>query len=100
MNAFLSAEAANGHITVVTEGTFGLLPYAIEMYLVNNPNITIVGIWPLPDEPPVLVQTAVEREPTYLVTSQKEAPVSWKAQIIAQYQKGLRRDRFLRLYKL
>lgn len=100
VNAFLLKESRSQHITVVTEGTFGLLPYAIEIYLVNNPNITITGIWPLPAQIPEPVAEAVKKEPTYLVANKDEVPTEWKATLLAQYQKGLRRDRFLRLYRL
>lgn len=100
VNTFLAQEAQKGHITVVTEGTFGLLPYAIEMYLVNDPNITILGVWPLPDQIPEAVSAAIAREPTYLVVNRDEVSEEWRADLIAQYQKGLRKDRFLRLYKL
>ncbi|MBI4062465.1 glycosyltransferase family 39 protein [Candidatus Gottesmanbacteria bacterium] len=100
VNAFLLEQSKNQHITVVTEGTFGLLPYAIEMYVVNNPNITITGIWPLPTQIPEHVAEAIAREPTYLVVNKDEVSVEWHAVLIAQYQKGLRKDRFLRLYRL
>ena len=100
VNAFLLNQSRDQHITVVTEGTFGLLPYAIEIYLVNNPNITITGIWPLPAQIPESVAEAVKKEPTYLVVNKDEVPIEWSATLLAQYQKGLRRDRYLRLYRL
>lgn len=99
VNAFFAQEALKGHISVYTEGTFGLLPAAVEMYLVDNPNITIGGIWPLPKEVPAEVLAKVRREPTYLVVSQGEVPPSWPVVELAAYQKGLRKDRFLRLYR-
>lgn len=100
VNAFLLEQSKNQHITVVTEGTFGLLPYAIEMYLVDNPNITITGIWPLPPQKPEYVASVAKKEPTYLVVNRDEVSIEWSATLLAQYQKGLRRDRFLRLYRL
>ncbi|MEK7065712.1 MAG: hypothetical protein AAB961_01855, partial [Patescibacteria group bacterium] len=100
VNAFLLNQSRNQHITVITEGTFGLLPYAIEMYLVNNPNITITGIWPLTSQIPEPVAEAIGKEPTYLIMNKDEVPGAWSATLLAQYQKGLRRDRFLRLYRL
>lgn len=100
VNAFLLNQSRNQHITVVTEGTFGLMPYAIEMYLVNNPNITITGIWPLPAQIPEHVAEAIRKEPTYLIMNKDEISIEWHAVLVAQYQKGLRKDRFLRLYRL
>ena len=47
-------EAQDKKIFIGTEGTFGMMPYALEMHLVNNPNVTIKGYWgfdkTLPDE--------------------------------------------------
>lgn len=100
VNNFLGRQAARGHITVFTEGTFGLLPYAIEIYLVDNPNVTIRGIWPVPQEVPDYVISSVRLEPTYLVFSQQDVPKGWPVSLVAQYQKGLRTDRFYRLYKV
>ncbi len=45
--AFLDKEAAKGKIVVVTQGTFGLYPYAFQLHYWNNKNVTIVPTWPL-----------------------------------------------------
>ena len=37
--AFLKEKAKNEKIYVATEGTFGLMPYALELYLHDNPNV-------------------------------------------------------------
>ncbi|OGG14678.1 hypothetical protein A2875_04960 [Candidatus Gottesmanbacteria bacterium RIFCSPHIGHO2_01_FULL_46_14] len=100
VNALLLEQSQNQHITVFTEGTFGLLPYAIEMYLVDRPNITIVGIWPLPEKMPDSIVEKIREEPTYLVANQSLLPPDWFGQLVGSWQKGLRKDRFLRLYKL
>lgn len=98
---FLKEEMKKGQVTVWTEGTFGLFPYALEIYLVDQPNITIRGIWPLPQDPPKELIEAASREPTYFVLNQTQvAPSGWPLTLIAEYQKGDRKDRKLRFYKV
>lgn len=45
--AYLDKEAAQGKITIVTEGTFGLYPYAFQLRYWDNKNVTIIPRWPL-----------------------------------------------------
>ncbi|MBI5620965.1 glycosyltransferase family 39 protein [Candidatus Gottesmanbacteria bacterium] len=98
---FLLQESKKGSIAVYTEGTFGLLPYGLEIWLVDNPRIKIQGIWPLTQTPPPDVFASVKAGPTYLVANQPEdVPDGWPLTLIAFYSKGLRSDRTLRLYKV
>ena len=69
--------------------------------MVTNPNITIDGIWPVPDSMPQKVLDAVLKEPTYLVLNQKQTvPLGWNLTLVGQYEKGKRADQFMRLYKI
>lgn len=51
---FFKKEAKDKKIFIGTEGTFGMMPFALEMQLVDNPNIVLKGYWgfdkTLPDE--------------------------------------------------
>lgn len=99
--SFLRNEAAVSPISVFTDGTFGLLPYSLEIYLVSNPNVTIKGIWPLPENPPIEVLTAVKKGPTYLVLNEKQSPpIGWALTLLGQYEKGKREGKYMRLYKV
>lgn len=101
VNAFIREEAAKGKIAVFTEGTFGLLPYAIEIYHVYNPNVTIKGIWPLPPQIPEEIILSAQHVPTYLVLNEsQEPPPGWPLDLIGSWQKGTRKDRAMRLYKV
>lgn len=98
---FILQESMREKVIVYTDGTFGLLPYGLEMYLVDLPNIEIHGIWPIPDAMPKEIITSVLEHPTYLVLNQlEEAPIHWNLTLVATYVKGLRTDRSLRLYKV
>lgn len=101
VNAFFLKESQKGKISVYTDGTFGLLPYAIEIYCVDNPNITIKGIYPMPKEMPDEIRKEAQNHPTYIVFNQIQIPPSlWPLKLIAQYQKGKRTDIHLRLYQV
>lgn len=96
----LAFEAKNEPIAVYTEGTFGLLPYALEIYLHGEKNLTIKGIWPLPDVLPSEIAVSVAEKKTYLITNQSQTAPPWPLQLISEYQKGTRPDRALRLYRV
>lgn len=64
-------EAKDKKIYVATAGTFGLLPAALEIYLVENKNIEIKGYWPV-DVLPKEVLRKAEDMPTFLITYQRE----------------------------
>ncbi len=100
VNAYLIEEAKKGEIAVYTDGTFGLLPYAIEMYLVDNPHVTIKGIWPLPKDPPEEMIADAARKPTYMVFNQTQNVPLWPMEKISEYAKGNSKDQKLRLYRI
>lgn len=104
---FLEEKAQTQKIYVGTEGTFGLMPYALEMYLVDNPNVTIKGFWPMSDTPPTEAVAASKVMPTYFVFYQDctvcpkkgLAPANWKVTPVLQIQK-LEKGSYYTLYQL
>lgn len=99
--AYLQEAVRHEKITVYTEGTFGLMPSAIEIYLVDNPNIKIQGIWPLPPVIPDMVKAESLVRPTYLILNETQvAPFGWPLTLVGEYQKGNRVDRKLRFYRV
>lgn len=100
VNSFLKEKASKEKIIVYTEGTFGLLPYSLEIYLINDPNIKIQGIWPLPNEPPLEILENASKTSSFLILNQSQEPPAWPLEFIAGYQKGNRANRMLRLYKI
>jgi 4-amino-4-deoxy-L-arabinose transferase-like glycosyltransferase len=99
--AILAKEAASQKVEVFTDGTFGLLPYALEIYLVDNPNIKIHGIWPLPTVmPDEILEKAVKSE-TFVILNQHETPATgWPMILIGEYKKGTSNTKSLRLYRV
>ncbi len=100
VNTYILEQSKKGKVTLYTDGTFGLFPYAIEIYLVDKPNITIRGMWPIPKEIPVEVLAEARDHPTYVVFNQTQDVPDWPMTLIFQVQKGLRKDRILRFYQI
>ena len=107
---FFKKEAEKGKIYIATQGTFGLLPFAYEIYLVQNPNITIEGIWPIEKEIPQKVLEKSKEVPTYFVFYQPctecadvnvgMAPSSWKSlEVIYQFKKE-HGERYFSVYRV
>jgi 4-amino-4-deoxy-L-arabinose transferase-like glycosyltransferase len=100
VNAFLLKESQKGKISVYTDGTFGLLPYAVELYLVDNPNVTIKGLYPIPSDIPKELTDQANLTPTYMIFNQVQNIPPWPMKFIAQYQKGQNTGVFMRLYEV
>jgi len=99
--SFLKKESLKGNVTVYTEGTFGLLPYAFEIYLGDIKNIDIHGLWPVPTEMPNDISQKAGDHPTYFVMYQFQKPPSqWPLKLIASYDKGLNKNSTMRLYQV
>lgn len=95
---FINEKAKKEKIFVATQGTFGLMPYALEMYFYNNPNVIIKGYYMEIDgaAPPKEVLDAKKKMPTYFVFYQKcgscsgvgKAPPAWKLKQLFQFEKA------------
>lgn len=104
---FFRNEAAKGKITIATEGTFGLMPFSYEMYLVSNPNVTIKGLWPIGAKPPKELTDVAKKMPVYVVFYQPcpgcmtigTAPLTWNVKVIQSYRKEAT-DNYLTVYQL
>ena len=94
--SFFEEESQKGKIFVGTQGTFGLLPQTLDIYLGRNKNVTTKGYWPIQDQIP---QELVEKSkimPTYVVyyqpcTSCKSTgvpPSQWPLKQILSVKRG------------
>jgi len=97
---FLKEESKNKPIAVYTEGTFGLYPFALEIYLWQYKNIEIHGFWPPPTIIPAeMVKSAMEKT-TYVVVYQNQKKFDWPITLLTKYQKGINKDVYTFLYKV
>lgn len=92
---FFKEKAKNRKIFIATQGTFGLMPAAYEMYLLGNKNIEIKGYWPIENFAPYEVVQKSKNMPTYFVFHEPcvpcegkgLAPVTWKVNPVLQIKK-------------
>ena len=105
--AFFEKEGKNKKIYIATQGTFGLMPYALEIYLGKNQNIKTQGIWPIQDSLPQQVLEASTHMPTYFLfyqpcencTAAGIAPVSLPLEKVLQVEKE-KNISYLTVYKV
>lgn len=98
----LQKEANKGKIAIFTDGTFGLMPYAIELYLVYDKNVVIKGLWPIDNKefPKEIAASAKIKQTFFIANQKKDLPDSWSLQLMGKWQKGLNTESSLRLYKV
>ncbi len=97
--SYISEKAKSGKVVIGTEGTFGLNPAVYEIYLQENPNVEILGFWPVGEVPKVLLEKA-KIYPTYLVFKEKQdIPENWPLKLIAKYRRG-KGNTYLLFYKV
>jgi 4-amino-4-deoxy-L-arabinose transferase-like glycosyltransferase len=103
---FFRKEAERGKIYIATQGTFGLMPYSFEIYLIKNPNIKIEGYWPIGDRIPAKVIEESRKNPTYFFFYQPcsscenigVAPSSWGLKPILQIRSGM--NNYTSIYRI
>lgn len=104
---YLTERAKKNHIYVGTEGTFGLMPYSLEIAFAANPNVTVKGFWPINELPPKELLDASQKEETYVLFYQDcpscesvgVAPSTWPLQQVLQVKK-IEPGVYLTLYKV
>ena len=79
--------AKNPQIYVFTEGTFGLLPYALDIYFAyDQPTVKFEARWPLKDEDIAYAKALSEKYPVYFVFHERrEFPENWPLKLIKKY---------------
>jgi hypothetical protein len=88
--AFFKQQSENQKIFIATEGTFGLLPESLEMYLVDNKNITIKAYWPVDIYPKETLSFA-EKMPAYFIFYQPQhvvVPIDFPLKLVFEVKQG------------
>lgn len=97
--AWAQEETRDKKIYIATEGTFGLMPASLELYLWDNPNVELKGFFPV-DEMPAEVLEKAKEMPTYFVFNETQnVSKEWPLELVAEY---LRPDSYysMRLYQI
>jgi len=98
---FLKQEMSKGKIFVGTEGTFGLMPLSLELYLVDNKNITIKGYWPINEFPNEALSYS-KKMPAYFIFYQPQHQIissEFPIKLIYEKRAG-DSNYFYRMYKI
>lgn len=88
--AFFTSQAQNQKIFIATEGTIGLMPESMEMYLIKNKNITIKGYWPVDLFPKEALDYA-KKMPSYFIFYQPQhvvLPIDFPLKLIFEVRQG------------
>ncbi|MBU0618981.1 phospholipid carrier-dependent glycosyltransferase [Patescibacteria group bacterium] len=97
---FLRQKAETGPVFVATEGTFGLMPFALEIYLQTEPRVEVRGYWPVGEVPEEVLIIAQEKPAYFVFYQQKQPPPpNWPLELVAEYPKN-EEPYALRLYKV
>jgi hypothetical protein len=97
--SYLKERSESEKIVVGTEGTFGLFPAALEIYLGMDKNVEIHGFWPVGEVPQKLLQAAREH-PTFLIFKERKiVPDDWPLSLVAKYRRG-KGDTYLLFYQI
>lgn len=86
----LKNQAQKEQIFIATEGTFGLLPYALNIYFYGQQNPAITGFWPVdPDNLPEQVYSSAKTQKTYFLFNENQKGITNPRLIhVASFQKG------------
>lgn len=105
---FFKEQSKTKKIFVATQGTFGLMPAAFELYLGRDRNVTIEGFWPIGDTMPKKALEMSRIMPTYFVFYQPcdicsdigVAPQSWPLELARQYTFSTSELRYFSIYRV
>ena len=96
----LKKESQAHKIFIGTEGTFGLTPYALNIYLRDDPKIEIKGYWPIGNGIPEIIEIARSGKPTFVLFKDTQTPnPEWPLALVEKYRKG-RSNVFMSLYQV
>ena len=86
---YINQRSKSEKIFVGTEGTFGLTPAALNIYLKDNKNVEVKGYWPVDTSIRELTEIANTGKPTFLLLKDTQAPKpEWPVEIVGKWRKG------------
>ena len=86
---FINQRSKKEKIFIGTEGTFGLTPAALNIYLKDNKNVEVKGYWPVDTSIQELTEIALTGKPTFLLLKDTQAPKpEWPVDVVGKWRKG------------
>lgn len=88
-------------IYVGTQGTFGLMPYAIEIYLQAHPNVEIHSFWPVEYIPPEVLAAAQQKTTYFIYNELEDIPPQDNLELVLEFEKRRGDEiRHMRLFRV
>jgi hypothetical protein len=85
--AFLHNEEKQGRINVMTQGTFGLYPYAFYLEFWNDPKVNVLGRWPLDKIDPDMIQISKTQKLFIILKEHDAIPANLPLQLVLKAEK-------------
>ena len=97
----IDKESRDKEVYIGTQGTFGLFPYALNIYFRENKNVHIFSYWPVdPEILPSEIMGYAKANKTYFVFNENQKEIkNPNLSLIAKYQKGIG-ESYMRLYAI
>ena len=97
----IGKESQDKEIYIGTQGTFGLFPYALNIYFRDNKNVHIFSYWPVdPESLPSEIMEYSKSHKTYFVFNENQKEIkNPDLSFVAKYQKGVGKS-YMRLYEI
>ncbi|MCR4325045.1 MAG: glycosyltransferase family 39 protein [Candidatus Curtissbacteria bacterium] len=99
--SILKNESKDKDIYVGTQGTFGLFPYALNIYFPTGSRVHISSYWPVdPTNIPEQILAASKNNKTFFIFNENQAEVNNpRLKEVAKFQKGIGSS-YMRLYEV
>src|SRR5690606_1903462 len=95
------SQAETKPIYIGTQGTFGLMPYALEIYLQDHPNVEIHSFWPVTTIPQDVINASNLKTTFFIYNELEEIPPQNNLKLIYEFPKGPSDNlRHMRLYQV
>ena len=97
----IGKESGDKEVYIGTQGTFGLFPYALNIYFRDNKNVHIFSYWPVNPEnlPPEILEYAKNHKTYFVFNENQEEIKNPNLSLVAKYQKGIG-ESYMRLYEV
>ena len=94
-------ESQDKEIYIGTQGTFGLFPYALNIYFRDNKNVHVFSYWPVdPESLSSEIMEYAKNHKTYFVFNENQKEIkNPNLSLVAKYQKGVGKS-YMRLYEV
>jgi len=98
---YLRSQAETKPIYIGTQGTFGLMPYALEIYLQDHPNVEIHSFWPVTTIPQDVIDASSLKTTFFIYNELEDIPPQNQLDLIYEFPKGPSDNlRHMRLYQV